>query len=174
MDQGWVLPASERGSWYLWVHPTSTKHITSKEDPFLVKSNNPQLMVTMLIMPEWILYREWEEANGGGLKKCLQLVSVVLKLLHNNCTAGHSGIHKTFIKIQQRFYWVAQWVMTMLWHKTYVPLGNLSKHPKAPLYGGNFYQSKSFWMCQNGHSKIQLTTLRGNRYVLIIADYFTK
>lgn len=34
------------------------------------------------------------------------LIDEVLHWCHNDTTAGHLGFHKTYYKVQERFYWV--------------------------------------------------------------------
>eukprot|EP00731_Ephydatia_muelleri_P008911 Em0004g1249a len=56
-----------------------------------------------------VLYRRWEDAGGGGLNKCFQLVippslvPTVLAELHDSPTAGHLGVGKVLEKWTEAF-----------------------------------------------------------------------
>ena len=51
-----------------------------------------------------VLYRRWEDAGGGGVNKCLQLVippstvPSVLSELHDSLSGGHLGVGKVLVK----------------------------------------------------------------------------
>ena len=67
-----------------------------------------------LVMQNKILYRQWEDVQGRGLNKTLQLVlpsslvPAVLEGLHSSLVGGHMGAKKTLDKVRCRFYWVGQ------------------------------------------------------------------
>ena len=62
-----------------------------------------------------VLYRRWEDAGGGGVNKCLQLVMPpstvpsVLTELHDSLSGGHLGVGKVLEKIQARLVNVMTW-----------------------------------------------------------------
>ena len=64
-----------------------------------------------LTLVDSVLYRRWENVQGGGAHRRLQLVlpaSLVHKVLtgvHNSPAGGHMGVKKTLEKIRLRFYW---------------------------------------------------------------------
>ena len=62
-----------------------------------------------LEMVNSLLYRQWEEANTGDIRRQLivpqALVPEVISALHNQPGGGHLGMHKTLAKVRDRFYW---------------------------------------------------------------------
>ena len=70
-----------------------------------------------------ILYRRWEDAGGGGVNKCLQLVITpstvpsVLSELHDSLSGGHLRVGKVLEKVRARFYWVGQRHDMEEWYK---------------------------------------------------------
>jgi hypothetical protein len=67
-----------------------------------------------MIVHNGILYRQWEDVEGGGRDRHLQLVvprslvDAVLTEIHNAPAGGHLGVAKTLDKARKRFYWIGQ------------------------------------------------------------------
>ena len=107
-----------------------------------------------LLLKDGILYRKWEDVPGRGRHQHLQLilpqelVPTVLDALHNHPTAGHLGVTKILQKVRSRFYCHAPLQL----HQPGVPLQRVAMDILGPLP----------------------ETERGNRYILVITDYFTK
>ena len=63
------------------------------------------------MVKDGILYHQWEDIQGRGKNKRLQLVlpaaqvPEVLGSLQDSCIAGHLGAKKTLEKVRVRFYW---------------------------------------------------------------------
>ena len=131
-------------------------------------------------MVDGLLYRKWEDVGGRGGNPGLQLVLPrtmviqVLLLMHDNATAGHLGMQKTLAKIRSRFYWVGQRKDVEEWCRHCTECASRKSPPAA-----------------RGRMKVAVTgvpfqrvamdiigpfpkTAKGNMYVLIIGDYFTK
>ena len=102
------------------------------------------------------------------------LVIQVLLLMHDNATAGHLGMQKTLANIRSRFYWVGQRKDVKEWCRRCTECASQKSPPAA-----------------RGPMKVAVTgvpfqrvamdiigpfpkTAKGNMYVLIIGDYFTK
>ena len=83
--------------------------------PLLVRATyRATVQKKYLEVKKGILYRQWEDAGGGGVNKCLQLVippstvPSVLSELHDSLSGGHLGVGKVLEKVRARFYWVGQ------------------------------------------------------------------
>ena len=128
---------------------------------------------------EGILYREYYPENAD--KPVLQLVvpqssqPIVLKSVHSDVSGGHLGIERTLHKLRQRYYWpfmtttateFCQACEVCHSRKSPTPRSKASliqDHPSFPL------------------EKVAIdimgplpVTSRGNRYMIVICDYFTK
>eukprot|EP00731_Ephydatia_muelleri_P013103 Em0007g413a len=134
-----------------------------------------------LVMQNKILYRQWEDVQGRGLNKTLQLVlpsslvPAVLEGLHSSLVGGHMGAKKTLDKVRCRFYWVGQrkditqWCIscpTCCSRKTPIPA------PCAPM---------QLDPVERPLQRVAMDILgplaeteKGNKYILVIGDYFTK
>eukprot|EP00731_Ephydatia_muelleri_P003764 Em0001g3764a len=118
-----------------------------------------------LMLKEGVLYRQWKNVPGGGLHKRLQLmlpaslVPGVLSGLHDTPVGGHLGVKKTLEKVQMRFYWPSQKkdicgdvAPLQLEDSVSRPLERIAMDIVGPLP----------------------VTERGNRYILVVGDYFTR
>eukprot|EP00731_Ephydatia_muelleri_P036715 Em0310g4a len=128
-----------------------------------------------------VLYRRWEDAGGGGLNKCFQLViptslvPTVLAELHDSPTAGHLGVGKVLEKVRRRFYWVGQRRDVQGWCDSCNLCGSTKSPPKhrhAPLQA-DVSTTPMQRVAMDILGPLPLTP-RSNKYVLVIGDYFTK
>eukprot|EP00731_Ephydatia_muelleri_P011498 Em0006g392a len=198
-DQGCVLAVTD--SWMpSWTHEELAAH--QRQDPDLkqvikwletktlpkVFPKNASSHVKALwsqchhlVMQNKILYRQWEDVQGRGLNKTLQLVlpsslvPAVLEGLHSSLVGGHMGAKKTLDKVRCRFYWVGQrkditqWCIscpTCCSRKTPIPA------PCAPM---------QLDPVERPLQRVAMDILgplpeteKGNKYILVIGDYFTK
>ena len=132
-----------------------------------------------LVIEDGILYRLWEYPTGN--QSILQLVlpkslhQEVFQLLHNLPTSGHFGINKTVKRIQQRFYWpqcsqdVKKWCANC---DLCASRKGPNQKPRAKMQQYNVGAPME---------RVALDVLgplpestNGNRYIIIMADYFTK
>ena len=133
-----------------------------------------------LTLRSGLLYRQWEDIPNKGLHKRLQLVlpreliHAVLTEVHNSATGGHLGVTKTLEKAR-RFYWPGQRRDVEDWCRSCTTCGarkSPSKRPRAPMQLERAGQPMQ---------RVAMDILgplpetpRGNKYVLVISDYFTK
>ena len=126
-----------------------------------------------------VLYRLWETPSGDATVRQLVLPKSlrreVLQELHNAPTSGHLGMAKTLSRVRERFYWlqcrrdVQEWCRSCdLCAQKRGP----QRKPKAPLRTYNVGSPLE---------RIAIDVLgplppteAGNKYILVIADYFTK
>ena len=147
----------------------------------------PHSLATKVYCSQWeslrifggVLYRLWETPSGDTIIKQLVLPKAlraeVLQQLHDAPTAGHLGIAKTLGRVRERFYWVQCRSDVQEWCRN-CDLCAQKRGPhrkiKAPLKAYNVGSPME---------RIAIdvlgplpTTEAGNKYILIIADYFTK
>ena len=132
-----------------------------------------------LTLIDGVLHRRWESVAGD--KEHWQLLGpkdlkdAILREVHDAPAAGHLGAKKTLGRLRDRFYWrgcdrdVRRWCRQCdLCSSRKGP----SKRPRAPMKAYNVGAPLE-------RIAIDITgplpkTDAGNRYVLVVADYFTK
>lgn len=131
-----------------------------------------------LVLENGVLYRQWTRDNTG--EQILHLVlpdslrDMVLKMLHDDPTAGHLGVTRTMHRVRQRFYWVnnkrdvAKWCMEC----PECQIHNKQSCVKAPL---------KQYRVGNPMERVALDifgplprTSTGKLYILVISDYYTR
>ena len=132
-----------------------------------------------LCLRDGILYRKYIAANGDISTHQLvvprALRDKVLTEVHSCPTAGHLGEEKTRGRLKERFYWPGHWNDVHTWCKTCGQCASRKTPvPKAraalqPVKTGHPMQL----MAMDILGPLPESTA-GNRYVLVIADYFTK
>lgn len=125
-----------------------------------------------------ILYRSFERVGSG---KVLQLVvpfklrKMVMQLAHEHKTAGHLGRDRTLEKIRQNYFWVnyrrdvEDWVRSC--EKCQRRKGTPRKRRAAMQPSAVGFPLERVAMDIMGPLPV---SEKGNRYVLVIMDYFTK
>ena len=160
--------------------------------PVLKKILNPNMRVEFtekgerlwkirksLSVKEGLLVRNYKLNAGRDpieqivLPECMK--DMVLESLHDNILSGHFGAKKTIARVKLRYYWpgyiddVQEWCQTCL-------VCQKRKNPKsrniAPLQSIDTGQGP-FDQIAFDILKLPRTT-RGNQYVLVIEDYFSK
>ena len=129
--------------------------------------------------PEGILHLKWVPTDTGPSRllflapQCMR--REIISFCHDNKLSGHFAVEKTLSRIRQKSYWrsmrddVTQYI-----RRCPVCTANKQprKKPRAPLVDYHV-----------GHPMDRIgmdilgplpTTLRGNSYILVIADYFTR
>ena len=103
------------------------------------------------------------------------LVKNVLEGLHSTLVGGHMGAAKTLEKVRARFYWPGQRNDVDMWCKKCA----ICNSRKAPL--GRARAPLEISLAQRPLQRVAMDILgplpetpRGNRYILVIGDYFTK
>lgn len=126
-----------------------------------------------------VLHRTWESEDGNHSRDLIVIpksrIATVLKEFHNGPSGGHLGVMKTLGKIKQRFYWVNCQDSVAEWIKN-CPQCMAAKGPKTRSRGRlQQYNSGSPFerIAIDGAGPFP-TSDSGNKYVLVIMDYFSK
>ncbi|KAL5515018.1 hypothetical protein EMCRGX_G000127 [Ephydatia muelleri] len=134
-----------------------------------------------LMLKEGVLYRQWKNVPGGGLHKRLQLVLPaslvpgVLSGLHDTPVRGHLGVKKTLEKVQMRFYWPSQKKDVEKWCASCAKCSSRKSPlpPRAPLQLEDSVSRPLERIAMDIVGPLPVTE-RGNRYILVVGDYFTR
>jgi transposase InsO family protein len=168
IDLNFLISWKEKGEKPVWetVSPCSpVKYHWSRWDTLYLKAG--------------ILYRKWENADGHGEKWLVvlpqTLIKFVLTQLHNSVTGGHFGIKKTLSKVRERYSWFKQRQDVENWCRhcdICASKKRPNKKPRAPLQQYNVGAPLE---------RIAVDILgplprtnKGNRYLLVVGDYFSK
>ena len=126
-----------------------------------------------------VLYRHWETENGRGIWLQLvlprSLVPDVLSALHDAPSAGHLGVTKTVERVRERSSWYSLQHDVEDWCRQCEKCSKRrSPHitARAPLVSscpGYLFER----MALDIIGPIQETE-SGNKYILVVGDYFTK
>ena len=168
--------------------PTIVNWIQSQNTP---NRSSPQLQgvsqfrlalhqqLPRLIVQDGLLYRRYESDSGD--EHHLQLVvppsiqRQTLIHLHCDSTAGHMGINRTIARARPRFYWPGITSDIDLFVKCCEQCQRRRQpvpRPRAPMATSRpSFPLERVGMDIMGPLSI---TPRGNRYILVIGDYFTK
>lgn len=125
------------------------------------------------------LYRTWESEDGKESKDLIVVprsrISEVLQELHNGPSGGHLGVNKTVEKVKQRFYWIGCHQSAKDW------IQNCSQCMAAK---GPRIRSRGKMQQYNSGAPFERIAMdvagpfpvtdTGNRYVLVVMDYFSK
>eukprot|EP00731_Ephydatia_muelleri_P007838 Em0004g176a len=134
-----------------------------------------------LTLQHGVLYRCWEDIPGGGTGRHLQLVlpaklvNGVLEGLHNTLVGGHMGERKTLEKVRARFYWPGQRKEIEQWCRNC----NVCLSRKSPSHKARAPMEISQTLRPMQRVAMDILgplpeTLRGNKYILVVGEYFTK
>ena len=158
--------AGERPEWSAISHLSTTfKYYWARWDVLHLRSG--------------VLYRKWETFDGTKFDWQLVLPKsfrhFVFQQLHETPTSGHLGITKTLSKIRSRFFWYAMRNDVTHWCQTCDKCASRKRTPRhirAPLQSYNVGAPLE---------RVAIDVLgplptsdNGNKYLLVIGDYFTK
>ena len=132
-----------------------------------------------LVLLEGVLYRQWESPIGDWVVNQLILPRKfredVLTQLHDSHSGGHLGVNKTLGKVRERFYWAQCSADVRRWCRNCDLCASRRGPPRktrAPMKQHNVGAPLE---------RVAIDVLgplpesaSGNRYLLIVQDYFTK
>ena len=133
----------------------------------------------LITVRDGILVRRWESEDGSRVEWKIILPRMlrpeVLTEMHNSPTAGHLGVNKLLHKVKQRYYWVGMSEDVRSWVRKCNTCAQTKNPPKKPLAPLQQYAVGA------PLERVAMDILgplpksnRGNVYVLVIGDYFTK
>ncbi|GBN12768.1 Retrovirus-related Pol polyprotein from transposon 297, partial [Araneus ventricosus] len=132
-----------------------------------------------LHLKDGVLYRRWESDDGRSCRWQLILpksrIPEVLRETHDSASGGHFGVMKTLSKTRERFYWDRLRADVEKWCRECHACG-ARKGPKTRTKGHlqRYNVGAPFErMALDILGPFPVTT-KGNRYVLVLMDYFTK
>ena len=132
-----------------------------------------------LVLKNGILMRKFEKKDGSGTHLQLLTPSVlkndVLYQMHNGVLSGHLGRKKTREKVLQRYYWYKAREDVNLWIANCDNCGANKPppfKPRAPL--GSMPVGAPLDRLSTDLIGALPRTPRGNRYILVVTDQFTK
>lgn len=126
-----------------------------------------------------VLYRRWESDKGDRMVYQIVLRSslraTALQAYHDHPKASHWGLQRALHSLQLRYYWPGLTSQTYRWVSRCTECAakkNYGRKRRAPLQQSivGFPMERIAMNILGPLPK----TLRGNRYVLVISDYFTK
>lgn len=132
-----------------------------------------------LCVKSGILKRIWESPNGKSSVEQLVVprsrVTAILEEIHNGSSGSHFGVNKTLSKIRQRFYWLHCREDVENWCRQ-CTLCAASKGPNVRTRG-----KMHLYIVGAPFERVGIDvagpfpiTVEGNRYILVVSDYFTK
>ena len=126
-----------------------------------------------------VLYRRWSpryDRESEGLQVVVPVVlqSLIFQQLHTERTGGHLGIQRTVEKVRSRFFWPGCKKMIRQWCQECDSCARVKTDPRhrAPLHQcpvGMPLDRVAIDICGEFPE-----TIRGNRVILVLCDYFTK
>ena len=130
-------------------------------------------------MQDGLVFRLWETPAGDSIVWQLLLPKTLrqeaLHQLHNSITSGHLSVSKTLGKVRERFYWVGCQRDVHDWCRSCdmcASRNGPSKKIRAPMAQYNVGAPMER-LATDILGPLPISD-SGNRYLLIIADYFTK
>ena len=143
--------------------------LSSQEDQ--TNTHTCSLEMSTSWVPTWTP-EEMQDLPGGGTNKRLQLADDVLTGLHSSPVGGHMGLRKTLEKVRSRFYWVGQRRDVCNNCDKCCSRKSPNKCPRAPLQID--LPRAPFERAAMDILGPLPETRKGNKYILVIGDYFTK
>ena len=131
-----------------------------------------------LFIKDGLLYRKWEHDGSPHTDQLVvptELQQTILQNVHDNPTSGHLGIARTTERIKQRFYWVGYKDTVTKYCQTCTRCQG-RKNPYRKSRG-----KLSQYIVGAPLERVALDILgplpqtkQGNKYILVVVDYFTK
>jgi len=132
-----------------------------------------------LEVQQGLLHRRWESADGKQVKLQLMVprnkVAQVLEEIHGGKSGGHLGVNKTINKARERFYWVNYCDDVKAWCRQCDKCA-ASKGPSTRSRGSmkQYNVGLPFERMAIDVAGPFPETERGNKYILVATDYFSK
>ena len=134
---------------------------------------------SMVINEEGLLLRVLEGPGSARREQIVipsRLTDIILEMMHDNVTAGHMGVRRTLACTRRRFYWHKQRESVELWCRgcTKCAARKLGGTRKRRAALKKHVTGEPFTRVGIDISGPYTTTGDGNKYILVVSDYFTK
>ena len=132
-----------------------------------------------IVMENGLLFRVWTEKKEIGDRKLLIIPRIlqqeVLYKAHDAIIGGHLGVFKTLCKVRQKYWWIGLRTSVRKYIRKCTVCARRKCHNKTPRAALNTrpvgYPLERIAMDIKGPLPV---SNHGNRYILVISDYFTK
>lgn len=148
--------------------------------PFSELSGEEKMLYGMrrqLVIEDGILYRKWRTSLG---RTRLQLVvpmemrKEIFRLAHAAPTGGHLGARRMAGGLRRRFFWPGLLADIKQWTLSCEECASRSTHRLARAQMQKYRVGRPMERVAMDVMGPLPTTTRGNKYILVIGDYFTK
>lgn len=132
-----------------------------------------------LELQDGVLRRKWVNSEGTSSHSQILLprskVGQVLQEMHNGASGGHLGINKTLAKVRERYYWLSSKQDVESWCRKCITCA-ATKGPKVKPQGRmkQYNVGAPFERIAIDIAGPFPETEKGNRYTLVVMDYFSK
>ena len=148
-------------------------------------SGGPQALKTLwgqwdrLSVRDGVLYRRWEDDSGDSVRWQVVVPTEkrqeVLEQMHDSPAAGHMGVHRTVDRVRQSFFWAGVRRDVRQHCRRCDSCTAMKKRKEAPKVPMKQIQTGA----RDERLAVDITgpftqTKSGNKYVVVIGDYFTK
>ena len=175
-----IRAMQENEEWYDTIYRVVSGDLLANEVDFTAMSRPGKTLFGMrkhLFLNGQVLYRTWKGQRGRTLVQLIVPTPArkeVFRLAHEVVTGGHMGARRMLARIGRRYFWpvmgldIRQWILAcedcastnvsrlkknkMIKHQVGAPMERVAMDVMGPLP----------------------RTTRGNKYILVIGDYFTK
>lgn len=142
-------------------------------------TRNLWLLWQQLVLHNGVLYKRW--VTSDRTKSYLQLVvpkalqTTVLRATHDSITSAHLGVKKTIKRTKRQFYWYKLKESAREWVRKCAKCGARKRPqitPRAPLE--DYRVGAPMDRLVTDILGPLPVTARGNKYILLVGDHFTK
>ena len=160
-----------------WKEESSTRPIGRQVITTSGVTRNLWLLWDQLELHDGILYRKWITTDNTTLRFIVPRAKQdeILNALHDSIQSGHLGQKKTLARVQRRFYWYQMKESVFNWIQK-CEVCQINKRPvkkaRAPL--GSMITGEPMDRIAIDYVGPLPVTTNGNRYILVLQDYFTK
>jgi hypothetical protein len=131
-----------------------------------------------LVLNHGVVYRVWADTIGPNRELLLvpeTFKTNILRQAHDAVIGGHMGVQKTLCKVKQSLYWIGLRKAVTYWVRS-CKICQARKKPvppyRAPMV--NSHVSEPLERVAIDVLGPLPLTVRGNRYIVVLADYFTR
>jgi hypothetical protein len=161
---------------YSWVergHPPNQQERASHS----LLAKNLSGLWTTLVIRDGLVYRRWESPVVGETHQLLapsDIRAEIFRQLHTVRQGGHFGVRRTVAVVRQRFFWPGMRTDVERWCKECETCQRTKTRPTRRATMQHESVGSRFERVAIDIMGELPVTESGNRYILVISDYFTK